>query len=160
LKFGKTLKGKSAEEYARDALQLCATLPEALDVLGRGAFNNAQSAKTPADFDKSLSEARRFCTDALACGAENKSTLNEIIGETYAAQKDFMSAEESFSRAARYCPPDGSLWKSYAQLANMTGDYSGFTASLKTAISAMKQEELKYELDLEAARAILARLPQ
>jgi tetratricopeptide (TPR) repeat protein len=149
---------EEAENCARRALQLCKPLPEGLDLLGRVAFYRARGKAAGTERDRLLEETRRYCRDAMACGAGNRSTLHEIIGETHAAQGDFKAAEKSFGLAARNCPPDGNLWVSYQQLASMTDDYTGFADSLEAAIGIMERDARRYKRDLESARACLGRI--
>lgn len=134
-----------AEQYARAALDLSKSFPQALDVLGTAALMRAAKTSDARKRGELLEQSRAYYVDAIAGGGENKCLLHTRIGQTHVLEGDFQAAEEKFQAAAKFCPPDAELWKSYEQVAIGTNSFAGYIDSLQTAISAMKRDRKKYQ---------------
>ncbi|HIJ75002.1 MAG TPA: tetratricopeptide repeat protein, partial [Candidatus Hydrogenedentes bacterium] len=96
-----------ADDYAKQALALCAMLPEAEDVLGRVAFARAAAAQNQASEGVAIAlwrEADRHLGRAILLEAENPGELYTLLASARWAQDDLAGAEQALIQAVKAEP--------------------------------------------------------
>ncbi len=111
----------AAEAAAETALDLCPTLPEGHDIVGRLLFRRAAPPEGTPD-PHLLITAESHLAEALAAGAPNPSELLRIIAQSRLQRGAPEEAERALLRAAGYEQVDPGVWPTFVETVRRTGD--------------------------------------
>ncbi|MBN2311766.1 MAG: O-antigen ligase family protein, partial [Candidatus Hydrogenedentes bacterium] len=130
-----------ATRHAREALELCAVLPDGEEALGRIALVRVSLDSAPGEQDAAWQDARQHFERALACRAANTAELYHLLAVVCTGSGDYAEAEDAIVRAINAEPRRVTFWGAFWRLTERTGRDALFRSMLIARVPAAESPE-------------------
>ena len=148
----------AAEACAKQALQICAPLPEGEDMLGRVASLRATFVQQEAGGDGAPQpqatelwrEAEQHLSKAIAYKPKEVDRAYAMLARARMMLNDKVGAQDALVRAVNANPTNTSVWTQFKQFADASGQNALFREMLRTAVTKLRANAKDLPPGLEA----------